>query len=154
MNKYATFGRQATALVRELAGAASPSAPLADVVDAGHALWLMSEQADDALAPIKERLRDEARRQGQGTCVFAGNLTGRCQVVVPQPQPSVHDAAALKAILGPSFHALFDTVVTYKVRPDFAERLLTLPDDQRQAIFQRMKMVDPTPRVSFKSRET
>ena len=153
MNKYATFGRQATALVRELASAASPSAPLNDVVDIGTVLWDLSEAADDALAPIKQRLRDEARQQGQGTCLFAGNGAGRCQVVVPQPQPSVPDAGSLQGILGPAFDTLFETVVTYKVRPDFAQRLLTLPSDQRQAILQRMKLSDPTPRVSFKTRE-
>lgn len=151
MNKYATFGRQATALVRELAGAASPSAPLPDVVDIGTTLWSLSEQVDDSLAPIKERMRSEARQQGQGTCQFVGS-TGRCQVVVPQPQTSVPDAGTLLPILGAdTFNALFDTVTTYKPRTDFAQRLLTLPTVQQQAILQRLKMSDPTPRVSFKN---
>jgi len=151
MNKYATFGRQATALVRELAGAASPSAPLVDAVDAGGVLWALSEQADDALTPIKDRLRGEARQQGQGTHLFNGNGGTRCQVTVPTPQSSVTDVATLRDALDPAaFDALFETVVAYKVRPDFAQRLLALPQDQQQAILRRMKMSDPTPRVSFK----
>lgn len=155
MNKYASFGRQATALVREIGSAVSPSMPVPDAVDVGSLLWAVVDYADEHLEVIKDRLRREARPRGTGPHVFDGNGTARCQVVVPQPSPSVPDAKSLKDALDQAtFDELFDTVVSYKPKADFANRLLGLPESQQRVILQRVRLSDPTPRVSFKTRES
>ena len=153
MHKTATFRRQALVLVRELADEASAVQETAQLVDIGHALWSISDEADRCLDPIKERLRETAKTRHEDNVLIRGESGQACKVVVPKPTPMVPHAEDLKEVLGESFDLLFDTVTTYRVREGFAERLLALPTEQQQAILRRMKMLDPTPRVSFKVRE-
>jgi len=153
MEKTATLRRQALAFVRDLADEGRSTQETAQLVDIGHALWSISDEADRAIAPIKESLRQTAKQHNEENVLIKGASGHSCKVTLPKPNPFVKDAGSLRAVLGESFDLLFDTVTTYKVRSDFAERLLTLPSDQQQAILRRMVFLDPTPRVSFKIRE-
>lgn len=153
MNKTATLRRQAVALVREIADEGKAEQDTALLVDIGHALWLVSDEAERAITPFKDRLRDEAKKVGDEIVLLRGFSGQPCKVVVSKPIPTVPRADALKPLLGDAFDLLFETVTTYKVRENFADTLLTLPTEQQQAILRRMKMIDPTPRVSFKVRE-
>jgi hypothetical protein len=71
-------------------------------------------------------------------------------VTIQPPVQTIDNPEALKDLLGTSFHGLFDTVTTYKPKPDFAHRLMALDPEQQRAILQRVRMNDPTPRVSFR----
>lgn len=153
MNKTATLRRQAVALVREIADEGKAEQDTALLVDIGHALWLVSDEAERAIAPLKDRLRDEAKKVGEEIVLLRGYSGQPCKVVVSKPIPSVPRADDLKPLLGDTFDLLFETVTTYRIRENFADILLTLPTEQQQAILRRMKMIDPTPRVSFKVRE-
>jgi hypothetical protein len=152
MSNVAYLGRQAAALVKQLTSAASPSAPLPDVVDVGVILWSLSDSLKDALDEVKQRMRTEAAKRGGTTCLLDAPL-GVCQVVTNPPVPVVANIQPLRDALGADFDKLFESTLTYKVRPDFTQRLLTLSPSVQQAVLQRLKMPDPTPRVSFRARD-
>jgi hypothetical protein len=122
------------------------------LIDIGYALWSVSDSASTELGQVKGMVRAVARKDGASSVQFEGSTNARCQVTIQPPAATFShtSTAELALILGNDFGSLFDTVVTHKPRSDFAERMLALPVDQQQAILQRMRMTDPTPRVSFK----
>jgi len=148
-SKYVTLGKEIAAGVRELALGVEQEAPRGRVVDIGHYLWRLADLTDSTLEKVKERMREEARKEGQ-TTTFVGDSGTRCRVLIDPPRPHVVKPEQLKDVLGPVFEDLFETVVSYRLREGFDEKLLTLSPEQRQAILQRLQMPDPTPRVSFK----
>ena len=151
MIRYTEVGLRTKTLVHELACTDIPNLPIGQVVEIGNALWTVSHKASAALDKVKIRLREEARKLGQ-TTQFDGVDGACCQVLIQPPQSKVDKPDDLKETLGPAFDTLFETIVTYKLREDFEDRLLTLPSEQQQAILQRLQMVDQTPRVSFSQR--
>lgn len=143
----------------DLAIARDPRARLEDRIAAGARLWNLINEAEGALAPLKEHLRDEARAQlgnDPGSIHLEGSGMTRAVVTVPRPSYSVTkgtDMPALKQLLGPPvFDALFEEVTTYKVRGVPASgKIASLNPEARNAALAAITQADPTPRVAFKA---
>ena len=143
----------------DLAVARDPHAPLEDRIAAGARLWSLIEEAERALAPLKTCLRDEARaRLGNdpGSIHLEGDGMTRAVVTVPKPSYTVAkgaDMPAVKQLLGAAFDALFEEVVTYKVRAATlnAGKIASLNPSARDTALSVIVQVDPTPRVAFRS---
>ena len=144
----------------DLASARDPNAPLEERIAAGARLWNLIEEAEAALSPLKASLREEARaRLGNdpGAVHLDGEGMTRAVVTVPRPSYTVAkgtDMPAVKQLLGPAaFEALFEEVVSYKVRASTinAGKIASLNPSARDAALSVIVQVDPTPRVAFKS---
>lgn len=144
----------------DLAVARDPRASLEERIAAGARLWSLIEEAEAALAPLKEDLRAEGRsRLGgvPGSTHIDGTGMTRAVVTVPKPSYAVAkgtDMAALKQLIGSdAFAALFEEVLTYKVRTtaNAGSVVAGLPPPASSAALAAIAQVDPTPRVAFKS---
>lgn len=142
----------------DLAIARDPHARLEDRIAAGARLWNLINEAEGALAPLKEHLRDEARAQlgnDPGSIHLEGSGMTRAVVTVPRPSYSVTkvtDMPALKQLLGAAFDGLFEEVTTYKVRGVPASgKIASLTPEARNAALAAITQADPTPRVAFKA---
>jgi len=149
MKRHLDAGNDAIALVTDLGSRVSPD-NLPEVVDVGAALWVLTEYAGNHLDTVKGILRDHARKQGFGTHLITGTGTNRCQVVVAEPTATISNPEDLRPLLGDTFHWLFAATTTYKPRSNFMQRVLELPEGPRKIVLQHLKMLDATPRVSFK----
>lgn len=143
----------------DLAVARDPRAPLEERIAAGARLWALIENAEAALAPLKEALREEGRsRLGgvPGSTHIDGTGMTRAVVTVPKPSYAVAkgtDMSALKQLIGAeAFAALFEEVLTYKVKaaPNLT-KVASLSPQGSNAALAAITQVDPTPRVAFKS---
>ena len=145
-------------VARDLRVARDSSAPLEDRIAAGARLWNLIEEAEGALAPLKETLRAEARsRLGNtpGSETIEGTGMTRAVVTVPKPAYQVvkgADMNAVRAEIGEqAFSQLFEEVTSYKVRASGLNKVASLRPCQSQAALAVITQVDPTPRVAFKS---
>lgn len=145
----------------DLSVARDPRAPLEERIAAGARLWNLIEEAEAALAPLKQSLRDEARaRLGNdpGSIHLEGDGMTRAVVTVPKPSYTVAkgaDMSAVKQLLGAAFDSFFEEVVTYKVRSSTinAGKIASLNPTARDTALSVIVQADPTPRVAFKSAE-
>ena len=143
----------------DLAVARDPRAPLEARIAAGARLWSLINEAEAALAPLKQSLREEARaRLGNDPGSIHLDGTGMTRAVVTVPKASFAvakgtDMPALKQLIGgEAFNALFEEVTTYKVRGVPASgKIASLSPQGASAALSAIVQVDPTPRVAFKS---
>jgi len=143
----------------DLAIARDPRAPLEARIAAGARLWSLINEAEEALAPLKQSLREEARaRLGNDPGSIHLDGTGMTRAVVTVPKASFTvakgtDMPALKQLIGSeTFSALFEEVTTYKVKgvPNTG-KIAHLDSRGVSAALSAIVQVDPTPRVAFKS---
>jgi len=127
-----------------------------DQVAIGHLLVSIGKNADKALDPIKKSLREMAvQQQSKPGNVYLDSTHGpTCMVVIPKASVKVRketDMEVLKGILGTRFEAFFETLTSYKPRPEFENRTAACTDQtERQAVLDAVKVEEGTPRVSFK----
>jgi len=125
---------------------------LKDQVEVGQALWRISNEAQGAVAPIKDSLREEAleRQKGlPGRQFLAGRSRGsRCTVVVPPPTVKIRvtDINELRTMLGRDFDTFFR--LTVSPHPDFSARAAERPDLIRD-LARIVDTVSGPPRVTF-----
>ena len=143
----------------DLALARDPRASLEERIAAGARLWSLIEEAEAALVPLKEDLRAEGRSRlggAPGSTHLDGTGMTRAVVTVPKPSYAVAkgtDMPALKQLIGGEvFNAIFEEVVTYKVKtaPNLT-KVASLSPQGSNAALAAIIQVDPTPRVAFKS---
>lgn len=146
-------------VAHDLSVARDPRAPLEERIAAGARLWSLINEAEEALAPLKQSLREEARaRLGNdpGSIHLEGEGMTRAVVTVPKTAYAVAkgtDMPALKQLIGNEvFSALFEEITTYKVKgvPNTG-KIAHLSSQGVSAALAAISQVDPTPRVAFKS---
>jgi hypothetical protein len=139
----------------QLAAQAPASAPTEEIVNLGHALTSLVKQANEALGPLKVRLRELALTDSQGKpgpYYYPGEDGKRCVVVIPKQTVSVRndaDMAAVQDDLGARFSAYFDTKTTYTARKDFHNTVSSNPTEAAK-VLPLIDIKDSTPRVSFR----
>jgi hypothetical protein len=133
----------------------SQGVALATKIQLGAEIWRVSERIDPILQPLKEVLREMAKKalNGQpGVTQFEGDSSTLAQVTLPprgakvDPELGVDEA---KKILGEDFNRVFK--VTLTLRPEALTVLENLPKSTQQAVSKHLTLVDATPRVSLKS---
>ena len=127
-----------------------------DQIAVGQLLDTIAKRANKALDPLKATLREKALRQGgkPGPVHLNSTHGSSCMVVIPKPSLKIlkdTDMEGLRTLLGDGFDAFFETITTYKPRPEFENRTAACKDaSERQAVLDAVKLDEGTPRVSFK----
>ena len=128
-------------------------------VEAGIVLWTIIDQAEMALKPLKQTLRDQAVQETKGVpgnvTLVGTDPTHQCTVVIPKSAFRVSPGSidTIRSAFGEVlFHDLFQEIVTYRTKPDFEEQFAHLQSDPRRAQILSAAIVveDRTPRVTFK----
>lgn len=146
-----------------LVAEAARSAELSDARVAGLALELSAvyAQANEALEPLKERLRFIASEKTENPVILTGlsrkgEILGTVMVTFPERQVKLAkdaDLDTLRSLLGDSFDDYFETTVTVKPRKELPKILapeLKTASLRAKEILEAVEYVDPTPRVGFK----
>jgi len=130
--------------------------PLSDeseVIETGHALWLIVKEATEMLEPLKEELREAARKKSTkpGPVHLKSRNGTRCTVVIPQPQITLKkeaDMGRAKRALGSRFGIYFEQHTHTTPQKDFTEVARANPKEARAALAV-VDLVEGKPRVTF-----
>jgi len=128
--------------------------PLAERIAAGSRLWDLADRAKKSIEVLKKTLRVEARknlRGATGAVTLEGSGMTRAVVTFETFLEVVEgtDYDALRGALGEAFGDLFEKEVRYKLRPGVTERIRSLPPNLQNKVFEVLREVEGTPRVSL-----
>jgi hypothetical protein len=135
--------------------AKDPNLPLEVRIAAGARLWDVIKRANEALVPLKDELRNQAKlkRKIPGTVVIEGTGMTRAMVTLPKSILQVSkktDIAALKRSITPMvFSALFEETCTYECHPNIVRRISGLKKEVRSSVLSAIEEIEGTPRVSL-----
>jgi hypothetical protein len=149
--KLAHLARLAEILFREIkqAGVLTKT----EQVELGSLLWELSAEAQKLLNPLKETLREEARKvlDGKtGAVDFKGSNGSSCRVTIPKTQIRLLKTAkiaALRDALGENFDECFGSEVKHVPKRGGLEEELKKGD--QPTLLEAIEMFAPSPRVQF-----
>jgi len=124
-------------------------------VTVGRLLTLIVKQANAALDPLKESLREATITQTGGSpghVTFKGAEGASCIVVIPQPTLTLRkdaDVSKIKAALGDRFSDYFSETVVYAPQKDF-RKVATAHPQEAITVMPAVDIIEGTPRVSFR----
>ena len=125
-----------------------------ELLQIGQRIWWMTKRLNRAFEPIKCRLRELALATSNGVpgSQRFESPDGSHAIVTVQPvAPTLRkeaDMERVRAILGSKFDEVFDTTITYRLRKDVD--VLSLEQDEQDAVMVVLDMTDNPPKVAFK----
>ena len=134
--------------------ATNTSSDLGSRIEAGSVLWVLSELAQDALAPLKKDLREIALEElnGSGTWTHQGDGSGHAKVIVPSESLNLRKNIDPLSIQGnPHWADCFEIVHKVKVRREAQGTIAKMASgDDRDQLLDQLESSQGTPRVSLK----
>ncbi len=147
-------------LIRDAADLKLQGGGIDAITETAVALAAHIRDAQAALEPLKEMIRDLARvdrAEEGGHHVGYEAPNGRVSVTFPKQRYEARkgmDWAKARKSLGSDFDVYFTTVTTVRTRPDINDLLSAemerLHDGNAEEILQFVELDEPTPRVGFK----
>lgn len=144
---WITAVKQAAILIGQLDKHALKTLPQTEVVQLGHQFWQITNQLEEFLTVVKDRLRTDAGAATE-TVKF-----GPASVIPHSPTIEVKkdfDAEALQQKLGESFGDYFEEVTTYKPRKDFQEKVKKADPRLQALLLEAVNLNARIARVVFK----